>query len=430
MKIKNFLVVLLLIISGLCVNGAEISPESPKEIYDKAESYWYGENGVYMNRSKALELYNEAADKGYVYAQIRLGELYKEGEDVTMDLNRAVYWYTKAAEQDSANPPAVQLSLYECYKDMGNCEDAVRWLMLSVESGYDWAQITLGDCYMEGECIRYDASEAAKWYRIAAEKGNECAQYDLGRCYEKGLGVSVDAEQAVYWYGKAAEQGYTLAFSAMKDCYDSNGMAKDKVIALEKLAAAGNNSAKYSLAKCYVDADGVSRDLSKAVELFMELCDTGDDIDMASSAYMLYRICKMGETLPQGDAMYWLKKACSIQTKYIYPKAAYDLAKAYDTGDGVAQSNEQAMFWYKVGAENGDKDSQFEYAKKVTGDEKKHWLRCAAEAGHTMAQRFLAIIYYDEGYYSYAGHWFARAAQGGDVVAKTYLREYYGMYIE
>ena len=322
------------------------------------------------------------------------------------------------------------LKLYECYKDMGNCEDAVRWLMLSVESGYDWAQITLGDCYMEGECIRYDASEAAKWYRIAAEKGNECAQYDLGRCYEKGLGVSVDAEQAVYWYGKAAEQGYTLAFSAMKDCYDSNGMAKDKVIALEKLAAAGNNSAKYSLAKCYVDADGVSRDLSKAVELFMELCDTGDDIDMASSAYMLYRICKMGETLPQGDAMYWLKKACSIQTKYIYPKAAYDLAKAYDTGDGVAQSNEQAMFWYKVGAENGDKDSQFEYAKKVTGDEKKHWLRCAAEAGHTMAQRFLAIIYYDEGYYSYAGHWFARAAQGGDVVAKTYLREYYGMYIE
>lgn len=56
MKIKNFLVVLLLIISGLCVNGAEISPESPEEIYDKAESYWYGEKGVYMNRSKALRL--------------------------------------------------------------------------------------------------------------------------------------------------------------------------------------------------------------------------------------------------------------------------------------------------------------------------------------------------------------------------------------
>ena len=210
MKIKNILVVLLLIISGLCVNGAEISPESPKEIYDKAESYWYGEKGVYMNRSKALELYNEAADKGYVYAQIRLGELYKEGEDVTMDLNRAVYWYTKAAEQDSANPPAVQLSLYECYKDLGNCEEAVRWLMLSAESGYDWAQITLGDCYMNEECTSYDSSEAVRWYRKAAEQGNECAQYDLGRCYEQGLGIPVDAEQAIYWYSKAVESAMLM----------------------------------------------------------------------------------------------------------------------------------------------------------------------------------------------------------------------------
>ena len=145
---------------------------------------------------------------------------------------------------------------------------------------------------------------------------------------------------------------------------------------------------------------------------------------------MLYRICKMGETLPQGDAVYWLKKACSVKTKYIYPKAAYDLAKAYATGDGVMLSNEQAKFWYKVGAENGDKDSQFEYASMVTGNERKYWLRCAAEAGHTQAQSQLAIVLYYEGYYSDAGHWFARAAQAGDIVAKTYLREYYGMLIE
>lgn len=60
-----------------------------------------GGNGVLKDPQEAFRLFQVAADKGYDSAQCALGQCYHAGPDAgcVRDLEKAVYWFTKAAEQ-------------------------------------------------------------------------------------------------------------------------------------------------------------------------------------------------------------------------------------------------------------------------------------------------------------------------------------------
>jgi TPR repeat protein len=63
--------------------------------------YYYG-IGTKINKTKAFELYKEAAAKGSSTAQVNLGYLYDCGQGVEKDRKKAIYWYQKAAENGNA----------------------------------------------------------------------------------------------------------------------------------------------------------------------------------------------------------------------------------------------------------------------------------------------------------------------------------------
>ena len=48
---------------------------------------------------KAVEWYTKAAEQGNAVAQYNLGVCYNFGKGVEKDLQKAIEWYTKAAEQ-------------------------------------------------------------------------------------------------------------------------------------------------------------------------------------------------------------------------------------------------------------------------------------------------------------------------------------------
>ena len=112
--------------------------------------------------------------------QFQLGCRYETGDGVPKDLEQAVYWFRKSAEQGDA-----------------------------------FAQFELGMCYQSGDGVPKDLEQAVKWYRKSAEQGNAFAQNNLGVCYEKGNGVPKDLEQAAYWYRKSAGQGNVNARKAL-----------------------------------------------------------------------------------------------------------------------------------------------------------------------------------------------------------------------
>jgi TPR repeat protein len=127
--------------------------------------------------------------------QYELGLKYFRGDGVPKDYDKAIYWYTEAAEQGNSY---AQVNLGLCYLHRINAVDA------------------LGNSVLEallGENLR----KAAYWFTKAAEQGDVQGQFNIANLYENGAGVYQNTEQAKYWYAKAAEQGNAAAQKRLKN---------------------------------------------------------------------------------------------------------------------------------------------------------------------------------------------------------------------
>lgn len=118
------------------------------------------------------------AESGDVRAMFDLGCLHdlppKPG--VTVDLDRALHWYTRAAE-----------------------------------AGDGWARFALGNMNERAHGVPRNDLAARRWYELAARQGVAEAQMHLGRMLQTGRGGPADAPQAADWFGKAAAQGHEKA---------------------------------------------------------------------------------------------------------------------------------------------------------------------------------------------------------------------------
>ena len=56
--------------------------------------------GVTLDYDKAVELYQKAADQGYYLGQSNLGFMYQEGLGVDQDDEKAIEWYQKSLDQE------------------------------------------------------------------------------------------------------------------------------------------------------------------------------------------------------------------------------------------------------------------------------------------------------------------------------------------
>jgi len=152
------------------------------------------------------------AQKKVAAEQFELGRQYFNGEGVPKDLEKAVYWYTKAAELGDGSAQWVLGEMYffgnEIPKDL---KKAVYWNTKAAKQGNPFAQLALGECYSDGIGVSKNMREAFTWYLKAAEQGLAVAQNNIGSCYHNGEGVTKDLQQARYWYTKAARQGVEMA---------------------------------------------------------------------------------------------------------------------------------------------------------------------------------------------------------------------------
>ena len=64
--------------------------------------YYQGE-GIAQDKVKAVYWFTKVAEQGLVDAQHNLAIMYGKGDDIKQDKIKAVYWCTKAAEQGYPN---------------------------------------------------------------------------------------------------------------------------------------------------------------------------------------------------------------------------------------------------------------------------------------------------------------------------------------
>lgn len=90
----------------------------------------------------------------------------------------------------------------------------------------------------------------------------------------------------------------------------------------------------------------------------------------------------------------WLERAA----KQGHPLAQFNLARLYDTGTGLLQSDEKAMAWYRKSAEQGVADAQMNLAlmlEMTDIEEAERWLRRLADIKDVQAQFRLGMLLTD-----------------------------------
>jgi CHAT domain-containing protein len=168
--------------------------------------------GVEKSIEKAFYWYQKAAPNGDGFARAELGNFYLNGIGVDRDVDLALKWFMASAEQGNA---FAQSRLGLMYRDGVGVEKSIEkafyWYQKAAPNGDGFAQAELGNFYLNGIGIDRDVGLALKWFMAAAEQGNAFAQSRLGLIYRDGIGVENSIENAIYWYRKAANQGNSSA---------------------------------------------------------------------------------------------------------------------------------------------------------------------------------------------------------------------------
>ena len=143
------------------------------------------------------------ADKGKAWAQCCLGYRFS----VEKNMEKAIYYYTLAADQGSTN---AQYNLGFIYKDGKGVpvdyEKALHYYKLAAEGGALSAYNNIGVMYKEGLGVPQSYEKAFEYYKVGADKGNRVAQYNLGNLYYLGEGVKEDISLAIKHLSLSADQ--------------------------------------------------------------------------------------------------------------------------------------------------------------------------------------------------------------------------------
>ena len=159
-------------------------------------------------------------------------------------------------------------------------DEAVRWLELSAEQGFDVAMYRLGKLYLHGDLIEKNIVQALYWLHKADDANNQYAQYLLGKLYLNGTEVKVDLVMAENMFAKAAMQGSPYAkYSLAKMHLKGQVTFKDIAFAIRLLTEAadqGNQWAEYQLGKMYLYGQDVDKNLELAVRYLSSSANKGN----------------------------------------------------------------------------------------------------------------------------------------------------------
>lgn len=376
-------------------------------------------NGVLTNLEKANDLFDEALDNGCVEANYYKGIMIKNGlvgEDA--DANKALELLDRVA--DSENPSFVAAAAEAkgtiCKNGYAGVEKdidkALKYYNEAIEAypfaeGYGNADIA--SMYAsEGETVREEEyyKKALAFYETAAEEGNISAINTVGLYYRKGRGTEADGEKAMDYYRKAADAGNYTAMDNIGIMYE-NGYAnvkKDMDKAYEwykKAADAGYADAMKDLGDLYYDgkygAKDDEPDYNTARQWYEKAAENG-----YSGAYTsLGNMYKNGKGVEKDD-----EKALDNYMKGVArgnSGAMNQVGICYHDGIGVEKDYVQAMEWYLKASNAGSSSAMYNLGKMYMNgegidqpdyEEAKNWYMCAAEEDDAAAMNKLGNLYF------------------------------------
>lgn len=309
--------------------------------------YYYGDVGIEKNRVKAAVYLVPAAEAGLLPSQYLLGICYQSGDGVSKNLSEAIKWLSKPAQQGDIK---AQAALADCYLMLGQPENAIEWLEISASQGVCSAQRNLGLCYLYGDGVNKSLSKAVSWLSMASKQNDAIAQTALGECYQTGTGVNQDLFEAIRLFRSAASpnadypQGYPKALYLLGKAYlEGQGVSINYKIAeeyLQKAANLGYTEANVELQEYYLNK-GMDENPDKAVQFIKARAEAGDPVAQVNYGKCFFDGKGVKKDLE--NAFNWFQKSARQDC----PEGLYMLGLCYYQGWGVSADPTKASPLFK-----------------------------------------------------------------------------------
>ncbi|MDV7201103.1 tetratricopeptide repeat protein [Roseovarius sp. 10] len=188
----------------------------------------FDEEDCWTPEHAAISRCDQAAREGNTFAQLIMGERYRDGLGVPQNLFLAKNYFLEAAEQDDgAILMLVGILLGSKYSEVNDVDAGLEWLIRLSNSTDEYYKRTAvswlaGTHYWGWYGVERDTSEAAHWIKLGAELGDPESLYLLGNLYRSGTEVPQNYALARETWHRGAELGsvraaYSLGLSLVND---------------------------------------------------------------------------------------------------------------------------------------------------------------------------------------------------------------------
>lgn len=192
-----------------------------------------------------FSLWLNIARAGDETAQLQVVDFYLRGVGGERSVPEAVNWLRSAAEQGSTAAQVQLGGLLLQENDVGGTpEEAVALFQQAATRGNVGGEYNLGVCYRLGIGVAVDRDRARHLYFSAATKGNSSAQLALGDLLVE-IGDSEALKEAIKWYEEASSVGLPGALHGLANLYETGAGVypnPEKAILLNRRAAEGGHA--------------------------------------------------------------------------------------------------------------------------------------------------------------------------------------------
>lgn len=287
-----------------------------------------------------VEIQIHVANPKDVEINLTLAKRYQDGIGVAKNTEKAMSHYRAVLEIDPKNMKA----------NRG---------ILEIDPKNEEANLNLAKCYQEGIGVEKDISQAIFHYRkvlesnpnnTQAHKGileatkkileatpdNVDANLTLAKYFQEGIEVEKDLHMAIRLYrivldsDPKNEKAHKGIFNAANEILRTNSNDVD---------------ANLALAKCYQEGIGISKDMSKAVVIYIKVLKKDPtNLEANLNLAKIYQEGGIGVKEDISKAITYYQAVLKLDPKNLEANLA--LAKCYEEGSGVKKNINKAAVYY------------------------------------------------------------------------------------
>ncbi|KAL9596885.1 MAG: hypothetical protein Q9219_005511 [cf. Caloplaca sp. 3 TL-2023] len=340
-----------------------------------------------------------------------------------------------------------ELNFYGNFTHPRNYKEAFRrYSNLASLNGNSSAQHMVGFIHATGigGATERDQAKALMYHTFSALGGDTRSQMTAAFRHHSGIGTPANCNEAAYWYKQVADKAIAWARS---------GPPGGQSVQKESYRIADENGGVYGEGASVVSSGIHAKRGGPNSDVHAAFDDVLEYLDLISRKGDLRATFRLGRLHYEGPRnlkrnfrtarnyfrtvarKYWAKDGSVLNEDSgiggVASNAAGYLGRMYLRGEGIEQSFERALIWFKRGLANGDALSQYELGLMylnglgvrkdpvVAAD----YFKEAANQNFASAQTYLGQLFLDQGDISTATRYFDLAARQGHIEAFYHLAE-------